>query len=238
MMKIGFWGASATAVAAMLSCPAHAASVSVSEDYAFTLNYVPGDVQFYTFASQIPTYGERSYAGGTSISLAGFDSSLGTLHSVNGTFAGNVEGTIFADPGVGITGQGRIDLSSASYAQPIIYPNIQATANDQGQIDIDLSDSFNDTFTGPSLALFQGSTVPVHIDGSFEYFYNNAGNAGYLESLDVFGSITLTYNYTPVDGTPGPGPTPNPIPTPSAAAAGLVALVGLVSRRRRESVEA
>ncbi|MGV7206334.1 choice-of-anchor E domain-containing protein [Oxalobacteraceae bacterium A2-2] len=205
---------------------ANAASVTVTSDTVNDITHLPS---------------------GSSISLAGFNTSLGTLTSAQFTFYSTISGTLAAenaanyavDTVVGAGGKLSLVGSGLSLTASTVYSetlHLGAVDYDIDNDDPDFAGTGGKTvtfvnksssatsplYTGSSLSAFTAG-APLNFSFTGLALSTGDGNADYLASSIVNAKVSVTYTYTAA-------PVPEP-ETYGMLLAGL-GLVGAIARRK------
>lgn len=177
----------------------------------------------------------------TTVDVAQFDTTLGTLNSVEFDFTGQIDTTITLinqidkdQDDIGYEVTGNLALSDGTNVTLITLPSIS------GSIDVaanstettgllTASDSVSGTFTDAmTLALFSGlGNVSMSFDADASSTFTGTGNIFNQVLTDAFGSVKVTYNYTV--------PPTTPVSAPAHVALlglGLVAFAGMRKARK------
>ena len=181
--------------------------------------------------------------GGGTLNLTQFDSSLGTLQSVQfelvdkltgfvqventgptgGTFVANMTGTLHSAFG-DLNAVANNTFVLPAYDKHLDYAGTSGVTYDIGQV----SQTYSNTYTGaPELLLFTGNgAVQVAVTGEVTPYSHGSGNASYYSegTIDAYAKVTYTYQTAPV-----------PEPETYAMLLTGLGLMGAVLRKRKAS---
>lgn len=206
--------------------------------YSFNLDFQPVMMEKDQVESQAANLSGNviRFAGNSTLQVAGFDSSLGTLKEVKLSGLMNVSGQIFASQDVKVSGYAWGGIEIGALEVDLDFAQYDGGASQQDVIDIFETDAGSDfTVDSGELSFFSGDPLTIDLAASFEYVYEDIAQAGNSKGFTAQGDVELLYIYEPVgDGGDNGGGNPEAVPTPSAAAAGLLAMAGLAVRRRRK----